>query len=97
MASDATRPDEEFEDTEFQGLLKDKLADFADTLGGREETIIRKRWLTEEPLTLRELGARFGVSRERARQVEKRLLDRLKKYLVDEFGSAVNVDLRHAG
>ncbi len=96
MASGGLRPDEEVEATEFQGLLKDKLEYFADTLKGREKEIFSQRWLTDEPVTLRELGESFGVSRERARQVERRLLERVGKYLVDEFGSAVSIDVRAA-
>ena len=76
---------------EFAQLLKSKLETFANTLEGREQTIFRERWLSEEPLTLQELGDRYNVSRERARQLEKRVLDRLKKYLEAELGSAVDI------
>ncbi len=85
------RPDRSVEQSEFSALLRGKLEIFAKTLEGREETIFRDRWLTEEPLTLQELGDRYGVSRERARQLEKRVLTRLRKYLEDEFGSAVDI------
>ena len=44
------------------------------------------------PLTLQELGDRYNVSRERARQLEKRMLDRLKKYLEAEMGTAVDIE-----
>ena len=63
----------------------------AQTLQGREQTIFRERWLTEEPLTLQEIGDRYQVSRERARQLEKRMLDRLKKYLEAELGTSVDI------
>ncbi|MBA3540301.1 MAG: RNA polymerase factor sigma-32 [Deltaproteobacteria bacterium] len=86
------RPDHQFAQSEFSELLKGKLETFAATLEGREQTIFRERWLTEDPLTLQELGDRYGVSRERARQLEKRMLDRLKKYLEAELGSAVDID-----
>jgi RNA polymerase sigma-32 factor len=70
----------------------DQAVAFAATLEGREQTIFRERWLTESPLTLQELGERYGVSRERARQLEKRMLGRLRKYLEAEFGTAVDID-----
>jgi RNA polymerase sigma-32 factor len=85
------RPDRSVEQSEFSQLLRGKLDTFAKTLEGREETIFRDRWLTEDPLTLQELGDRYGVSRERARQLEKRVLTRLRKYLEDEFGSSVDI------
>ena len=85
------RPDEVVEETEFQNLLKEKLGSFADSLEGREERIFRQRWLAEEPMKLRQLGSEFGVSRERTRQLEKRLLVRVREYLQRELGTAVNV------
>ena len=39
-----------------------------------------------------EIGDRYGVSRERARQLEKRLLGKLRKYLETELGAAVDID-----
>jgi RNA polymerase sigma-32 factor len=85
------RPDKSVEQSEFSELLRGKLEIFAKTLECREESIFRERWLTEDPLTLQELGDRYGVSRERARQLEKRLLNRLRKYLEEELGSAVDI------
>jgi RNA polymerase sigma-32 factor len=86
------RPDNAFAQSEFSALLKEKLETFANTLQGREQTIFRERWLTEEPLTLQEIGDRYQVSRERARQLEKRMLDRLKKYLEAEMGTAIDIE-----
>jgi RNA polymerase sigma-32 factor len=87
----ADRPDRAIAQSEFAQLLRGHLETFAKTLEGREQTIFRERWLTEEPLTLQEIGDRYQVSRERARQLEKRMLDRLKKYLEAELGSAVDI------
>ena len=92
LPSDEDRPDRAVAQSEFSQLLKGKLEAFAQTLQGREQTIFRERWLTEEPLTLQEIGDRYNVSRERARQLEKRMLDRLKKYLEAEMGTAVDIE-----
>ena len=91
LPSEDERPDHAVAANEFSQLLRGKLEAFARTLEGREQTIFRERWLTDEPLTLQELGDRYQVSRERARQLEKRMLDRLKKYLEAEIGSAVDI------
>jgi RNA polymerase sigma-32 factor len=91
LPDDSDRPDRVVANSEFSELLKGKLEEFAKTLEGREQTIFRERWLTDEPLTLQEIGDRYQVSRERARQLEKRMLDRLKKYLEAELGTAVDI------
>jgi RNA polymerase sigma-32 factor len=91
LPSDDDRPDRAVAQSEFSQLVRGKLEAFAATLEGREQTIFRERWLTEEPLTLQEIGDRYQVSRERARQLEKRMLDRLKKYLEAELGTAVDI------
>ena len=91
LPDESERPDRAVANSEFSNLLKGKLEEFAKTLEGREQTIFRERWLTDEPLTLQEIGDRYQVSRERARQLEKRMLDRLKKYLEAELGTAVDI------
>src|SRR5882672_7949724 len=91
LPSDDDRPDRAVAQSEFSQLLRGKLEAFSRTLEGREQTIFRERWLTEEPLTLQEIGDRYQVSRERARQLEKRMLDRLKKYLEAELGTSVDI------
>ena len=92
LPSEDIRPDRAVANNEFAQLLKSKLETFAQTLEGREQTIFRERWLSEEPLTLQELGDRYNVSRERARQLEKRVLDRLKKFLEAEMGTAIDIE-----
>ena len=92
LPSEDDRPDRAVAQSEFAQLLRGKLEDFAKQLEGREQAIFRERWLTEDPLTLQELGDRYHVSRERARQLEKRMLDRLKKYLEAEMGTAVDIE-----
>jgi RNA polymerase sigma-32 factor len=70
---------------QLRGLLKSKIADFQEKLTPREREIFEKRILTEEPLTLQELGDHFGVSRERIRQLEDKLLKKVKSYLESEL------------
>jgi RNA polymerase sigma-32 factor len=85
----ALRPDVLAESTEFGKRLRDRLDAFGKTLDGRERVLFKERLMTARPKTLEEVGARFGVSRERARQVETQLRERLKRYLRAELGDAV--------
>lgn len=47
----------------------------------RERLILEQRLLTDSPAKLTELGEKLGVCRERVRQIEKRLLERLRGHL----------------
>jgi RNA polymerase sigma-32 factor len=91
IPSTMSRPDVAAEAGEFRTILREKLEIFAQGLEGREQTLFRDRWLTDSPRTLQEIGDQFSISRERARQLEKRLLDRLRKYLEAELGTAVDI------
>ena len=44
---------------------------------------MERRILADEPETLQELGEEFGISRERVRQLEARLVEKLRSYLKD--------------
>ena len=52
-------------------------------LNEREQHILQKRRLSEEPETLEELAGHFGVSRERIRQIEVRAFEKLQKAMKD--------------
>jgi RNA polymerase sigma-32 factor len=83
------QPDRRVEDAEFDEVLRSKLKVFGDALRGRDADIFGQRLLTEDPITLSELAAKFGVTRERMRQVELRLKARIHDYLLDEMGDSL--------
>jgi len=58
-----------------QRLMLDAMQD----LNEREQRILQARRLAEPPLTLEDLAAEFGVSRERIRQIEVRAFEKLQK------------------
>ena len=73
--------DELFIEAHFDDALSDHLEDFGKTLIDKEAFIFRKRLMSNDPMTLQDIGDEFTVSRERIRQVEKRLLTKLRTYL----------------
>lgn len=91
MPSTNATPDQIAEGTEFSELLRAELDEFRKTLGGKDIDIFDKRVVADEPLTLQELGDQFGVSRERVRQLEARLMGKLREHLRQNFGDAVGV------
>ena len=92
MPSVGAGPEAQMADNELQALVKDKLAEFRGTLVGKEKdlAIFDLRLVADDPLTLQDLGDRFGISRERVRQLEQRLLGRLRDYLKREMGDATD-------
>jgi RNA polymerase sigma-32 factor len=83
------RPDVATEEIEFRERLHEVLAAFGGRLRGRERRLFDARLTSAEPRTLQELGDEFGISRERTRQLELRLMSRLKKTLSAELGDAL--------
>jgi RNA polymerase sigma-32 factor len=87
---ETARPvEDQLADEELRRIFKEKLAEF-----GKELTDPKDRFLYEhrlavpdgaEPMTLQEVGNEFGFTRERARQLEARLTDRLRDYLRREL------------
>jgi RNA polymerase sigma-32 factor len=68
---------------DIQGLeiLKDHLKSYLDGLKNRDREIFEKRLLAEVPASLQSIADEYGVSRERIRQIEERLLSNLKVYM----------------
>ena len=81
IADEGRDVSEHLADREFHELVQRKLQEFGDTLEDREREIFERRLLAESPVTLRELGEEFGVSRERVRQLEASLKKRLAEFL----------------
>ena len=75
-------------DQQLRGLVHDKLLVFRDTLSERDRDIFDRRLMAEKPLTLKELGDEYGITKERTRQLESRLLERIKDYLAKEIPDA---------
>ena len=69
-------------DAHYQKVIAEKMREFGTTLTGKERTIFEKRLLTEEPMTLQEIGEMYDISRERVRQIEERLKRRLREFLL---------------
>ncbi|MBH0209451.1 MAG: RNA polymerase subunit sigma-70, partial [Nitrospira sp.] len=72
---------EQLADRQLRALFRAKLAEFIKTLEERDEDILRNRILSETPLTLDELGDKYGITKERTRQLETRIIKRLRDYI----------------
>jgi RNA polymerase sigma-32 factor len=88
---DDLRIDEEVARKELQERAQEAIGRFREDLSDRDRAILDERVLSDDPLTLQALGDRFGTSREAVRQVEARLVKRLKEFLLDELGDLGHV------
>jgi RNA polymerase sigma-32 factor len=76
--------DEQIADNQLRALFRKKLAEFITRLDEREEDILRNRILSDSPLTLEDMGAKYGITKERTRQLEARIIKRLREYIRKE-------------
>jgi RNA polymerase sigma-32 factor len=58
---------------------KKALGDALSVLNDRERRIFEARRLADDPITLEDLAAEFGVSRERVRQIEVRAFEKVQR------------------
>jgi RNA polymerase sigma-32 factor len=70
---------------ELKEMFRQKLQEFRRDLNDKETDILDLRLLAEKPLTLQEIGARHRISRERVRQIEDRLIKKLRQFLKSEI------------
>ncbi|MBW2731470.1 MAG: RNA polymerase factor sigma-32 [Deltaproteobacteria bacterium] len=90
-------PEAQVEEAQFSHIVREKVAEFGETLAGRDREIFELRTVSEEPLTLQQIGDRYGITRERARQIERRVMDRLRDYLREELKDSVEIALGTSG
>lgn len=93
IADDAVDVEDEVVKSELMATVDEKMRAFAAGLEDeRELAIWSERLVAEDPVPLANLGDRFGVSRERIRQIEARMKKRLADYLREELGDAIVLD-----
>jgi len=86
LVDDQEMPLDALEREELLQLLAERLPAFAAKLNEREKRIFHDRLLAEEPKTLQEIADVYGLTRERARQIEARMVEKLREFLKDDLG-----------
>ncbi|MDL2271632.1 RNA polymerase factor sigma-32 [Desulfovibrio sp. OttesenSCG-928-I05] len=72
-------------DNEIAKLVRDRLKGIIPLLSDKEAYILEHRLLTDDPVTLREIGEKYSITRERVRQIEARLLQKVKDHFFREI------------
>ncbi len=81
LASSDDRVDDAVAEQDMRRTLREHIDRFAVGLDPRDQKILRERVLAEDPRTLQEIGDELGLTRERIRQLEKKLVDGLRDYM----------------
>ena len=84
LEDDTQNQEASFADSEEYLIKKNILSDSLEYLNERERDIISERQLSENPLTLEELSNRYGVSRERIRQIEAKAFEKLQTKMTEK-------------
>jgi RNA polymerase sigma-32 factor len=77
--------EERVSDAQLRRVFREKVDEFAASLDERDRQIVEERILAENPRTLQDLGEEFEVSRERIRQLEARLVTRLRDFMKENL------------
>jgi RNA polymerase sigma-32 factor len=82
--------EEKLAQEEISNVLQEHIKTIEAELNDKERDILHSRLLAASPITLREIGEKYGITRERVRQIEARLLQKIRKHLsnkIEDFSS----------
>jgi RNA polymerase sigma-32 factor len=91
LASERPGPEAATSRRETLDRMHDAVEQVFEGLSERERLVARARLMEAEPVTLRELGLRLGVSRERVRQIEVRVRQKLDRALREDGWSSASL------
>lgn len=85
LPDEAETVEETFAREELLRLLEGKIPEFQRGLDDREKRILNERLLAEEPKTLQEIADNYGLTRERARQIEAKVIQKFREFLKSDL------------
>jgi RNA polymerase sigma-32 factor len=88
LVDDSSDQEERLAESEQSDNRRKALGEALSVLNERERRIFEARRLADDPITLEDLAAEFGVSRERVRQIEARAFDKVQRTVRRRMTSA---------
>lgn len=85
LSSEVESTEDRVAKKEIETLLHNKIDEFKKTMTKRELEIFEQRIFADNPATLQDIGDRYGISRERVRQVEKNIIKKLRTFFKQEM------------
>ncbi len=69
-------------------LLKKQIQKMMPELNDKERDVLEQRLMNEDPVTLREIGEKYNITRERVRQIEARLIEKIRENFSHNLATA---------
>jgi RNA polymerase sigma-32 factor len=85
LSSEVESTEDQVAKKEIETLLHNKIDEFKKTMTERELEIFEQRIFADNPATLQDIGDRYGISRERVRQVEKNIIKKLRTFFKQDM------------
>jgi RNA polymerase sigma-32 factor len=85
LRSEVESTEDQVAKKEIETLLHNKIDEFKKTMTARELDIFELRIFADSPATLQDIGDRYGISRERVRQVEKNIIKKLRAFFKQDM------------
>jgi RNA polymerase sigma-32 factor len=85
LSTDNESVEDQVSKKEIELLLHNKISEFRKKMTTREIEIFELRIFSDNPVTLQEIGDRYGISRERVRQVEKNIIRKMREFFKREI------------
>jgi len=85
LSSEIESTEDQVAKKEIETLLHNKIDEFKKTMTERELEIFEQRIFADNPATLQDIGDRYGISRERVRQVEKNIIKKLRTFFKQDM------------
>ena len=82
LTDESNDPALTIEQDDWHNETTNNLSTALEQLDDRSRTILQERWLTDKKSTLHELAARYDISAERIRQLEKNAISKLQKTML---------------
>ena len=85
IATQAPSAETQVAKKEMEAVIREKLNSLKKDLSEREVYILENRVFSDAPATLQEIGERYGITRERVRQIESSMIKKIRAYFEREI------------
>ncbi|MCK4389836.1 MAG: RNA polymerase factor sigma-32 [Desulfobacterales bacterium] len=85
VATQAPSPESQVAKKEMEAIIHEKLDSFRKHLNEREVYILENRIVSDSPATLQEIGERYGITRERVRQIQNNTIKKMRAHFHREI------------